>query len=124
MKQQGNRGANDMSAAGRQAMAGTEERIDVGGYRLCARCAGEGSPAVVIEAGLGEGLSEWAGVQKEVAAFARVCAYDRAGVGRSDPGPKPRTSQQMVKELHALLNNAHLDGPYVLVGHSLGGLNA
>ena len=68
--------------------------------------------------GLGEGLDAWTKAQTQVAAFTRVCAYDRAGVGKSGPGPKPRTSQQMVTEVRAMLKQAQIDGPYVLVGHS------
>ena len=100
-----------------------EKMIDIGGYRLCVQCAGERTPTVVIQAGLTEGLDPWAAMLPHVAAFTRVCAYDRAGVGKSDAGPKPRTSQQMVAELRTLLRNAQIEGPYVLVGHSLGGLN-
>jgi pimeloyl-ACP methyl ester carboxylesterase len=98
--------------------------IDIGRMQLRLSCVGQGSPTVVIDAGLGEGLDAWASVQTQIAAFTRVCAYDRAGVGKSGPGPKPRTSRQMVTELRALLSAAQIDGPYVLVGHSLGGLNA
>jgi pimeloyl-ACP methyl ester carboxylesterase len=61
-------------------------------------------------------------VQPEVARFTRACAYDRAGLGQSDPGTEPRDSRQIVKELHTLLMNAGIEGPYVLVGHSLGGM--
>jgi pimeloyl-ACP methyl ester carboxylesterase len=76
-----------------------------------------------MEYGLG-GLSPlWGLVQPQVAKFARACTYDRAGYGWSETSPYPRTSQQMVKELHTLLTNAGIDGPYILVGHSLGGLN-
>lgn len=109
--------------AGDQSSTADETMVDVGGYRLRLGCAGHGTPTVVIEAGLGEGLNEWAASLPHLGAFTRVCAYDRAGVGKSDAGPTPRTSQQMVNELRTLLGIAHLDGPYVLVGHSLGGLN-
>ncbi len=100
-----------------------ETMVDIGGYRLRLGCAGQGTPTVVLEAGLGEGLDEWAALLPHVAAFTRVCAYDRAGVGKSDAGPRPRTSRQMVTELRTLLAGAQVAGPYVLVGHSLGGLN-
>ena len=113
-----------MSSVTNQLTAVSEEMVDIGGYRPCVQCAGEGTPTVVIDAGLSDGLNEWAALLPHVAAFTRVCAYDRAGVGKSDPGPKPRTSQQMVTELRVLLHKAHIEGPYVLVGHSLGGLNA
>ena len=88
-------------------------------------CTGGGNdgPTVVMDAGLGGGLLDWQIVQPRVARFARVCSYDRSGVGWSESGPKPRTSQRIVKELHALLKNAGARGPYVLVGHSFGGAN-
>jgi pimeloyl-ACP methyl ester carboxylesterase len=100
------------------------EMVDVGGYSLHLYCTGEGgAPTVVMDAGLGGTVLDWQRVQPGVARFARVCTYDRAGMGWSDPGAKPRTSQQIVKELHALLGNAGVEGPYVLVGHSFGGTN-
>src|SRR5438874_10664803 len=66
--------------------------IDVGGHRLHLHCVGEGTPTVVLEAGLSHGMLEWGHVQAGVGEFTRACAYDRAGHGRSDPGPSPRTS--------------------------------
>jgi pimeloyl-ACP methyl ester carboxylesterase len=102
------------------------EMVDVGGYDLHLYCTGEagGAPSVVMDSGLGGTVLDWQLVQPEVAKFARVCTYDRAGMGWSDPGDQPRTSQQIVKELHALLGNAGVvEGPYVLVGHSFGGTN-
>ncbi len=99
------------------------KRIDVGGYQLHLNVRGEGNPTVVMEYGLG-GLSPvWSLVESEVAKFTQVCTYDRAGYGWSDSSPYPRTSEYMVKELHILLTNAGVEGPYILVGHSLGGLN-
>ena len=84
---------------------------------------GEGGPTVVIE-GAGAGAStEWREIQGEVAKATRVCVYDRAGYGWSDCGPKPRTTERVVEELHALLQHAAVPPPYVLVGHSLGGIN-
>ncbi|NEQ86029.1 MAG: alpha/beta hydrolase [Moorea sp. SIO2I5] len=99
------------------------KRIDVGGYQLHINTIGEGSPTVVMEHGLGSLSPIWSLVQSEVAKFTQVCTYDRAGYGWSDPSPNPRTSEYMVKELHTLLTNAGVEGPYILVGHSLGGLN-
>jgi pimeloyl-ACP methyl ester carboxylesterase len=97
--------------------------VDVGGYRLHLNCTGTGSPTVVIEAGLGDWSASWSSwVQPEVAKTTRVCTYDRAGMGYSEAGPLPRTAEQFVKELHTLLQNAGIPGPYVLVGHSMGGL--
>ena len=98
------------------------EMVDVGGYSLHLYCTGEGgAPTVVMDSGLGGTVLDWQLVQPEVAGFARVCTYDRGGAGWSEPGAQPRTSQQFVEELHTLLDNAGVQGPYVLVGHSLGG---
>lgn len=97
--------------------------IDVGGYRLHLNCTGTGTVPVILDAGLGEGAMEWELVQPEVAKFARVCSYDRAGLGWSETGPNPRTSQQIDKELRSLLGNAGIAMPYVLVGHSIGGIH-
>jgi pimeloyl-ACP methyl ester carboxylesterase len=97
--------------------------VDVGGYHLLLNCTGEGKPTVLLEAGWGDLSVEWRGVQPEIAKFARVCSYDRAGYGGSDAGPMPRTSLQIAKELHALLKNAGEQPPYVLVGASYGGYN-
>jgi pimeloyl-ACP methyl ester carboxylesterase len=78
---------------------------------------------VVIDAGLGDWSTSWGGyVQPEVAKTTRVCTYDRAGMGWSETGPLPRDAAQNAKELHTLLQNANIPGPYVMVGHSLGGL--
>jgi pimeloyl-ACP methyl ester carboxylesterase len=98
------------------------EMVDVGGYRLHLYCQGTGSPTVVIEAGQGDFGLSWSLVQPELAQTSRVCVYDRAGLGWSDPSPRPRTLETMVDELHTLLTNAGIPGPYVLVGHSLGGM--
>ena len=98
------------------------EMVDVGGYRLHINCVGQGSPTVILESGLGNMSVDWANVQPEVAKTTRVCAYDRAGTGWSEPGPEPRDPQQIAHELHTLLGNAGIDGPYVLVGQSFGGL--
>jgi len=98
--------------------------VDIGGYRLHINCTGTGSPTVILDAGLGGTSLDWSKVQPAVARFTRVCSYDRAGYGWSESGPgTPRTSQQIVKELHLLLAHAQIHGPYVLVGHSAGGLN-
>ena len=98
-------------------------KVDVGGYRLRLHCTGQGSPVVVMDSGLGDTMETWADVWPGVKSFTRVCVYDRAGLGKSDPGPTPRTSQRIVDELHGLLVIARVQGPYVLVGHSFGGLN-
>ncbi len=97
--------------------------IDIGGRRLNLNCTGQGKPTVILESGLGVPAIGWKDVQSEVEKFARVCSYDRADTGWSDRGPLPRTSLQMVKELHGLLSSAGVPPPYVMVGHSLGGFN-
>jgi alpha-beta hydrolase superfamily lysophospholipase len=98
--------------------------VDVGGHRLHLHITGEdrNTPTVVLEGGLGFPSVEWAWVQAGVAHFARVVAYDRAGVAWSEPGPKPRDGHRIAEELHAALHAAGIEGPYVLVGHSFGGL--
>jgi len=100
--------------------------IDIGGFRLHLFCQGQrsGNPTVILLHGLGDSSLDWGLVQPEVARFARVCSYDRAGAGWSDPGPAPRGPLTAAKELHSLLVNAKETGPYVLVGHSWGGLIA
>jgi pimeloyl-ACP methyl ester carboxylesterase len=101
----------------------TGKLVDVGGHRLHVTIRGEGTPTVVMDAGLAHISAVWSFVQPEVAAFTRVCTFDRAGHAWSDYGPRPRASRQICRELHALLTNAKIEGPYVLVGHSFGGLN-
>jgi pimeloyl-ACP methyl ester carboxylesterase len=99
--------------------------VDVGGHRLHIWCTGSGEPTVVLESGLGgSSLVDWSLVQPEVARFTRVCSYDRAGMGYSDPGPSPRTAQRITRELAGLLDRAEVHGPLVLVGASIGGLFA
>jgi pimeloyl-ACP methyl ester carboxylesterase len=100
--------------------------VDVGGYRLALHCIGEGSPTVVLETGLGAPSEDWDPVQQEIANLTRVCRFDRAGRGKSDPPPTTttRTCADMVADLRALLHNAGIPAPYVLVGNSLGGMNA
>lgn len=98
--------------------------VDVGGYRLHLNCTGNTGPTVVLIAGAGDFSFDWGLVQPDVARFARVCSYDRAGFAWSDPGPTPNTMRQEAYELHTLLRAAVIKGPYVLVGHSIGGLIA
>jgi pimeloyl-ACP methyl ester carboxylesterase len=95
--------------------------VDIGGYRLNINCTGTGSPTVVLDSGLGEPGLSWSGVQSGVERFTRVCSFDRAGYGFSDPGPQTRSSMQIAEELQALLEKAQVPGPYVMVGHSFGG---
>src|SRR5262249_53706418 len=124
--------------------------VDIGGRSLYMECRGQGSPTVILESGAGGRADVWSRDLEEpegprtmvlpgVAAFTRVCAYDRPGTltqrnpfldpnaplfypSRSDPVPQPRTTQDRVNDLHALLTAAAIPGPYVLVGHSAGGL--
>jgi pimeloyl-ACP methyl ester carboxylesterase len=104
--------------------------VDAGGFKLNLNCTGaaqivsgvQKSPAVILESGLGVPALGWALVQPEVAKLTRVCSYDRAGYGWSEPGPSPRTADEMVRELHTALRNAEIPPPYVLVGHSFGGM--
>jgi pimeloyl-ACP methyl ester carboxylesterase len=98
------------------------EMVDVGVYSLHINCVGQGSPTVVVDGGSGEMSAQWVWVQREVSDSTRVCAYDRAGMGWSEMGPQPRDAKQISSELHTLLTKADIEGPYVLVGHSFGGL--
>lgn len=109
-------------AADAKAYPPPGQLVDVGGYRLHINCAGTGSPTVIIDAGLGDWSTGWGFVQPEVAKTTRVCTYDRAGWAWSEAGPLPRDATQFAKELHTLLKNANIPGPYIMVGHSLGGL--
>lgn len=84
-------------------------------------CSGTGSPTVILDSGLGDGYLSWRKVQPQIAQFTRACSYDRAGFGYSDSSAKPRDSKVFAEELHALLDNAGVAPPYILVGHSMGG---
>jgi pimeloyl-ACP methyl ester carboxylesterase len=95
--------------------------VNVGSIRMNIDCSGKGSPTVILESGSGGPSLDWQMVQPEVAKFARVCSYDRAGYGWSDSGPEPRSSLQIAYELKQLLEASGEKGPYVLVGHSMGG---
>jgi pimeloyl-ACP methyl ester carboxylesterase len=110
-----------VEAADAKAYPPPGQMVDVGGYRLHINCTGEGSPTVVIESGWGDMSATWGWVQPEVAKTTRVCTYDRAGMGWSESSPQPRTAREYAKELHTLLIKANEPGPYVLVGHSMGG---
>lgn len=96
--------------------------IDLGGRKIHLYCIGEGTPAVIIESGLSSYSLDWVYVQPEVAKKTKICTYDRAGYGWSDPGPKPRTVRILVDELREILGRARIEPPYILVGHSLGGI--
>jgi pimeloyl-ACP methyl ester carboxylesterase len=98
--------------------------VDVGGRNLHLNCQGKGSPTVVIETGSGIPSFHWWHVQSELAKITRVCTYDRPGYGWSDPAPRHRSIEDRADELHTLLQKAEVAGPYIVVGHSYGGLIA
>lgn len=100
------------------------QMVDIGGYRLHMHVEGQGSPTVVLDAGAGGFGLAWELVRPAVPSVTRVVAYDRAGLGWSDPSPYPRDAYTMALELHTMLTNAKVAGPYILVGHSLGGVVA
>lgn len=120
------------AGAGYQAVGSWRDRrrwppegrlVDIGsGLRLHLRVAGEGSPAVVLESGIAATTLNWRALASRIAQFTRVVSYDRAGLGYSDPARTPRTPVHIVRELRALLARAGIAPPYVLVGHSFGGL--
>jgi pimeloyl-ACP methyl ester carboxylesterase len=95
--------------------------VEASGLRMHIYCTGDGGPAVILDSGLGDTYVSWHKVQPKIAEITRVCSYDRAGLGYSDPSPRPRTSRVIAEELHALLQAAGIAPPYVLVGHSMGG---
>ena len=99
------------------------ELVDVGGFRLNLYCMGSGSPTVVFDSGWGDWAPAWSKVQPQVAKWTRACSFDRAGTGFSDPGPMPRTSVHIAKELRTALHRAGIAGPYILVGSAFGGDN-
>lgn len=103
------------------AAPATGQLVDVGGHSLYIACEGNGQPTIVMDAGLGGSSLDWILVQSQLAQSARVCVYDRAGMGRSEPGPLPRSPGRIAEELHRLLDSAGIEGPYLLVGHSLAG---
>jgi len=97
--------------------------VSVNGFRLNLYCMGSGSPTVVFDSGWEDWAPAWSTVQPEVAKWTRACSYDRAGTGFSYPGPMPRTSVHIAKELRTALHHAGIGGPYILVGHAFGGDN-
>ncbi len=109
-------------ASPRRAYPPPGRMVDIGGRSLHLNCEGKGSPTVILMAGGGAFSIDWALVQPRVAESTRVCSYDRAGVGWSDPGPAEDTVQETVSDLHALLQASDERGPYVLVGASIGGI--
>ena len=94
----------------------------VDGRRMYIYCAGTGSPAIVVESGLSSDSLGWYGVQRELATSTRVCAYDRSGLGLSEPRSRPRDAETIARQLHELLNQAGVRRPFVPAGWSAGGL--
>jgi len=98
--------------------------IDVNGHNMHINCVGNKSPTIILDSGTGGFSLEWKDIQHSLSQYVRVCAYDRAGYGWSDMGPLPRTTKRITHELHTLLQNAGIHGPYIMVGHSFGGFTA
>lgn len=96
--------------------------IDVGGFKMHINCMGQGSPTVIFETGNGDNSLVWSNVAPEIAKETRVCTYDRAGLGWSEVDNKPTTFDSIVGNLHTLLVNAKINPPYLMVGHSIGGV--
>ena len=115
-------GGSDGGGAEQNPDRPIDRMIDVGGRRLHLECDGNGSPIVILEAGLTGDHRTWDAIMPEVAKSTRVCAYDRANIDPSEGAPTPRTAGDIVADLHALVGAGHLDAPYVLVGFSFGGL--
>jgi len=111
-----------ISAAALDEPRPTGELISVGSRKLHIHCTGTGTPTVIVENGGAVFSFDWELVQPQVARFTRICTYDRAGYAWSDPGPEFDTFDQARHDLHVLLRNAGIHAPYVLVGHSLGGM--
>ena len=114
-------------ASGAPAVASEAESppgrlVGVGLHRLHIHCTGRGSPSVVFESGLGGTSLDWVRVQPDVSRFTLACSYDRAGYGWSERGPEPRHADRIARELDRLLVHANVPPPYLLVGHSFGGL--
>ena len=98
------------------------ENYIVDGHKMHMYCSGNGSPTIVLDAGLGNDALIWGGVQPELSKTTRVCAFDRAGFGWSEARPAPRDADHIAAELHGLLTQAKVDGPIVLMGHSISGI--
>lgn len=106
----------------RQSFAPPGQLVDLAGRKLHLHCTGRGAPTVILVAGGGAYAIDWALVQPKVADSTRVCSYDRAGLGWSDPGPAEETVEETVDDLHRLLTAANERGPFVLTGASIGGI--
>lgn len=97
--------------------------VEVNGTNMHIHCAGEGQPTVLIDAGMGEWSLHWQHIQAALAEHTHACVYDRSGYGWSDISDTPRTGENIVNELNMLLENAGIEGPYIALGHSLGGVH-
>jgi pimeloyl-ACP methyl ester carboxylesterase len=106
-----------------QSSQSDDRMVNIGTHQLHIYCTGQGGPTVVMDTGFGDASDKLRPLQACIAKEARVCVYDRAGYGLSEPGPMPRRGRQIASELKLLLEKAGIPGPYLLVGHSLGGLN-
>ena len=104
----------------RRVYSAPGELVDVGAHRLHLLCVGTGTPTVILESGLGETAAYWGWISNAVARDTRVCVYDRAGRGWSDPPSAPKDGVAVATDLHVLLDRGHVAGPFVLVGHSSG----
>jgi len=98
--------------------------IEVNGRNMHINCVGNKSPTIILDSGTGGFSLEWKDIQNSLSQYVRVCAYDRAGYGWSDMGPLPRTTKRIAHELHTLLQNAGIHGPFIIVGQSFGGYTA
>lgn len=117
----GTSASSDFGAIARARQSGRSVPLD-DGRTLFLRCSGRGSPTVLLESGYGGTSQAWYAVQPAVAKTTRVCSYDRAGMGFSDAGPEPRDGASIARDLDAALDAAGIEGPFIVVGHSAGGL--
>jgi pimeloyl-ACP methyl ester carboxylesterase len=116
--------ASTLAVTADSAYAHPQQLVEIEPHRhLNMYCIGTGAPSVIFESGLGNGIPVWRRVQPEIAKQTRACAYDRAGVGFSDPARRAGTSANIVDDLHRLMRRASIRPPYILVGHSYGGMN-
>lgn len=113
--------SSDLGAIERARQSGRSVALD-DGRTLFLRCSGRGAPTVLLESGYGGTSQAWYAVQPAVAKITRVCSYDRAGLGFSDAGPEPRDGASIARDLDAALDAGGIEGPFILVGHSAGGL--
>lgn len=110
-----------VGGCGGSRAAVSDGAVAIDGRKLVVHCIGTGSPTIVLDAGLGDSSSRWAGIQRRIAGISRVCAYDRLGEGESDAPPGPQTVADQGETLNRLLEAAGWQGPFVFLGHSWGG---